>query len=95
MEYENYINTDFLVLVPVLYFIGMGLKKSKLRDKWIPIALGVIAIILVGIRLIATEDVMGKMALANFFFVAITQGILVAAASVYANQIFVQKNKEE
>ena len=32
MEYQEYIKSELLVLVPVLYIIGMGLKKSKIKD---------------------------------------------------------------
>ena len=37
MDYQEYIKSELLVLVPVLYIIGLGLKKSKLKDKWIPL----------------------------------------------------------
>ena len=43
MDYQKYIKSELLVLVPVLYIIGLGLKKSKLADKWIPLALGILA----------------------------------------------------
>lgn len=43
MKYQEYIKTELLILVPVLYCIGASLKKSKLPDKWIPLALGACA----------------------------------------------------
>ena len=46
MNYQDYIKTELLVLVPVLYFVGIGLKKSKLPDKWIPLVLGISSVIL-------------------------------------------------
>ena len=36
MNYQNYIKTELLILVPVLYLLGAGFKKSQLPDKWIP-----------------------------------------------------------
>ena len=33
MDYQDYIKTELLILIPVLYFIGIGLKKSKLPEK--------------------------------------------------------------
>ena len=36
MNYQDYIKTELLILVPVLYLVGIGLKKSKVADKWIP-----------------------------------------------------------
>ena len=95
MEYQSYLKTEFLILVPVLYFIGIGLKKSKLLDKWIPIVLGVSAVILSTIWVIATEDISGLQETASAIFTAVTQGVLVAGASVCANQLYIQSKKEE
>lgn len=95
MNYQDYIKTELLILVPVLYFIGIGLKKSKLPDKWIPIVLGVSAVILSAIWVIATADISGLQETASAIFTAVTQGVLVAGASVYANQLYIQAKKEE
>lgn len=95
MNYQDYIKTELLILVPVLYFIGIGLKKSKLPDKWIPIVLGVSAVVLSAIWVIATVDINGLQETASAIFTAVTQGVLVAGASVYANQLYIQARKEE
>ena len=95
MNYQDYIKTELLILVPVLYFLGIGLKKSKLPDKWIPIVLGVSAVVLSAIWVIATADISGLRETASAIFTAVTQGILVAGASVYANQLYLQAKKEE
>lgn len=95
MEFQEYIKPELLVLVPVLYLIGMGLKKSALSDKWIPLVLGIAGVILSAVYVLAT----GEMADARDWllggFTAITQGILLAGASVYVNQIVKQSKKEE
>lgn len=95
MNYQDYIKTELLILVPVLYFLGIGLKKSKLPDKWIPIVLGVSAVVLSAIWVIATANISGVQEAASAIFTAVTQGILVAGTSVYANQLYVQAKKEE
>lgn len=95
MNYQDYIKTELLVLIPVLYFIGVGLKKSKLPDKWIPFVLGVSAIILSAVWVIATADITDLQEIASAIFTAVTQGVLVAGASVYVNQLYVQAKKEE
>lgn len=95
MNYQDYIKTELLILVPVLYFLGIVLKKSKLPDKWIPIVLGVSAVILSAIWVVATVDISGLQEAASAIFTAVTQGILVAGASVYANQLYIQAKKEE
>ena len=95
MNYQDYIKTELLILVPVLYFLGIGLKKSKLPDKWIPIVLGVSAVVLSAIWVVATADISGVQEVASAIFTAVTQGILVAGASVYANQLYIRAKKEE
>jgi len=95
MNYQDYIKTELLILVPVLYFIGIGLKKSKLPDKWIPTALGISAVVLSAVWVIATSDMSGLQETASAIFTAVTQGVLAAGASVYANQLYIQAKKEE
>ena len=95
MNYQDYIKTELLVLIPVLYFIGIGLKKSKLPDKWIPTMLGIFAVVLSAVWVIATSDISGLQETASAIFTAVTQGVLTAGASVYASQLYIQAKKEE
>lgn len=95
MNFQDYIKTELLILVPVLYFVGIGLKKSRLPDRWIPVALGITAVVLSAVWVMATADISGIREMASAFFTAVTQGVLVAGASVYVNQLYVQAHKEE
>lgn len=95
MNYQEYIKTELLILIPVLYFIGVGLKKSKLPDKWIPAAIGITAVVLSAVWVIATSDISGIQEAAYAIFTSVTQGVLVAGTSVYANQLYIQSKKED
>ena len=95
MNYQDYIKTELLVLIPALYFIGVELKKSKIPDKLIPALLGIIAIALSAVWVISTSDISGIRETAYAFFTAVTQGTLIAGASVYANQLYIQAKKRE
>ena len=95
MNYQDYIKTELLILIPVLYFVGSGLKKSKMPDKFIPLTLGITAVILSAVWVIATSDISTISEVASALFTSLTQGVLVAGASVYANQLYIQANKEE
>lgn len=96
MDYQNYIMPELLVLVPVLYLIGMGIKKTeKISDKHIPLILGAVGVILCALYIFAHEPVNGSQEVATALFSAITQGVLVAGASVYINQIIKQETKGE
>ena len=59
MNYQDYIKTELLILIPVLYFIGVGLKKSKMPNKWIPIMLGAISVILAALWVFSTTEIEG------------------------------------
>lgn len=92
----NYIKPELLIVSVVLYFIGIGLKKSeRFSDKYIPEALGVIGILLVGLYVTATCPLGNLKEISLAVFTAIVQGTLVAGLSTYINQIFKQLNKEE
>lgn len=92
----NYVKPELVVVAIVLYFIGMWLKQSQtVADKYIPIILGVIGIVICGIYVIATCSLSGAQNVAMAIFTAIVQGILVAGLSTYVNQIIKQANKEE
>ena len=92
----NYIKPELVVVAIVLYIIGMGLKKSTLLlDKYIPIVLGALGIILCAVWVFATSAVSTPQDIAMAAFTAIVQGILVAGASTYINQIVKKKKKVE
>lgn len=95
MNYQDYVKSEMVVLIPVLYLIGMGLKKSRLNDRWIPLTLGIIGVVLSLLWVVASSQVESFRQLLEAIFTSITQGILVAGASVYANQLYRQANKEK
>lgn len=95
MNFQEFIKPELLVLVPVLYLVGVAVKKSKIADKFIPLILGGVSVALSALWVFSTSEYAGAQQIAAAVFTAIVQGILIAGASVYANQIYVQSNKEE
>ena len=53
----TFIKPELLILVPVLYIMGMGIKKSKVADNRIPLILGLIAIFLSTLWVFTTSDI--------------------------------------
>ena len=93
---KEYVKPELLVVAIVLYFIGMALKDIEvIKDKYIPIILGILGVIISGIYIIATSPINGYKEVLTVIFTAIVQGVLVAGASVYVNQIVKQVGKEE
>ncbi len=95
MELYEFIKPELLILIPVLYLIGMGLKKSKLMDTLIPICLGIASVFLSAVWVIATSEISTLKDVALAIFTSVTQGVLIAGASVYINQLYVQSKKNE
>lgn len=82
MDFMKFITEQALILVPALYVIGLILKNSSVKDKFIPIVL-----LILGIG--------GSIALIGLSAQAIIQGILVTGAAVFSNQLIKQVQKEE
>ena len=92
---KEFVKPELLILIPVLYLIGTGLKNTIFKDNLIPIALGIFGIILSMIYVFATTDISGTKDILMGIFISLTQGILVAGCSVYFNQIYKQLKKGE
>ena len=91
----DYIKPELAVVAVVLYILGIGLKKTTVvKDKWIPVILGIAGIVLCGIWVLANCPVDSGQEAALAVFTAVVQGILAAGASTYVNQIFKQLKKE-
>ena len=95
MSFTEYIKPELLVLVPVLYLVGMAIKRSEIRDKLIPWILGGASIVLSAIWIFANCECTTTADVFTAIFTAITQGVLIAGASVYANQLVKQTGKDE
>lgn len=95
MNVNDYLKPELLILVPVMYLIGMGSKKSALiADKYIPVILGIVGVLISGVWVLASSPLGSFQEVCTAIFTAVTQGILAAGASVYINQIAKQSKKD-
>ena len=85
---KEFIRPELLLIVP-----GMALKASALNDKFIPWILGGAGVILCAAYLFGTSTLHGWQETLLAIFTAVTQGILLARASVYVNQLAKQSKK--
>ncbi len=86
MDLMDYVVSEAYILIPVLYVIGMFLKRTpKIADWMIPW-------ILLGLGML------GGFFLADMSVRGILQGVLVSGVTVFANQLYVQtmiKSKQD
>ena len=96
IAFTDFIKAELLVLVPVLYALGEWIKASKINNRYIPLILGVSGVVLSLIYVLPVSDfACGWRGLLMSIFTSFTQGVLCAAASVYANQLIKQLSKPE
>lgn len=83
MEYNlmKYVSDGLGVMIPVLYILGVLLKKSRIKDEIIPWVLLLVASILCSI--IGKDIVQG-----------IIQGVLVTGVCVLGSQLYIQTVKK-
>lgn len=92
----NYVKPELIIVAVALYFLGMALKQAQnVKDKYIPLLLGGVSIVLCAIWVLATSEIGNGQQVAMAVFTAITQGILVAGLSTYVDQIKKQVHKDE
>lgn len=94
-EIIEYVKPELLILIPVLYLLGKGLKNSTVKNKFIPFAVGAAGILLSLTYVLSTEELLGWSQWLGSIFTAVTQGILAAGGSVYFDQLIKQWKKEE
>ena len=92
---QDMVKPELLVLVPVLYLLGVAVKRSAVADKWIPWILGGVGVVMSGIYVFATTALVGWQEALLAVFTAVVQGVLCAGASVYVNQMVKQAGKAE
>ena len=95
MDIMNFIKPELIILIPVLYTVGIGLKKSRVSDTLIPLILGGVSVLLSLLWVLSTSDIKSWQNAVYAIFVSITQGILAAGGSVYVSQLYIQSQKDE
>lgn len=88
----EFIPSNLIILVAVLYVLGVGLKKSKVPDKYITVVLLILGItIAVLLSIISAQYKTMLDAIIN----GAMQGVLCWGVAIGVNQTAKQLNKEE
>ncbi len=73
----DYIDPQLVILVPMLWGIGMAVKKSSIENRFIPAVLLVCAWAVVTLHLMSTKPVLDSRSVSAVIFAAVTQGSVV------------------
>lgn len=89
---KEFIQPGMVVLIPFLYLIGLGLKKTTyVKDNLIPATLGGVGIIVAAMVVFCTCDVSSYKDVLTAITTALVQGVLCAGCAVYVNQAVVKQ----
>lgn len=97
MDWTNYVEPGLLTLVPVLIFLGSVIKHAtSVENRFIPLILTGVGVLLSTVTTLSQVNPFGTWQDAlSAGLTGITQGILVAAAAVYGNQMFKQLREDD
>lgn len=96
MDVSQYIKPEFLIMIPVLYILGIIIKNSVIvKDRLIPVTLSIISVAFSLIYVLSVSEISDLKSLMGAVFTALTQGFLIAGATVLCNQIKKQNNKKD
>ena len=74
---QEFIDPQLLIVVPMLWGVGMAVKKSTIENRFIPAVLLVCSCLVVTLHLMGTNTVAGSQAVAACMFAAASQGSVI------------------
>lgn len=84
----DFIRPELLILIPALYVLGVGLRRSKkFPDALIPATLGGVGVILALVWVLSVSPLSDWQSVLAAIFTGIVQGILCAGCAVYIHQL--------
>lgn len=101
--FNQYVRSELLVIVPVLYVIANILSKSKIANTRIPMMLLTISVVLAGMYTFAVTPIHSFQTILMATFTTLIQGILLSGSAIFggilkelaiAKKLFDQKSKE-
>lgn len=92
---NQFAKTELIILVPVLYVMGKFLCKSKTPNKYIPLLLLGISIVLCGLYVFSTSPLDRPAQWFAALFTSLTQGILYAGAGVFSGVLVNPSSMEQ
>ena len=77
----EYIDPQLVIVVPMLWGIGMAVKKSSIKNRFIPVLLSFCAWAVVMLHLMSTRLILDSRSVSAMLFAVVTQGSVVWLAA--------------
>ena len=78
---QQYIDPQLVIIVPMLWGIGMAIKKSNIRNDFIPLILLGCSCSVVMLHLMGTKLMLDSQAVSACLFAGVTQGSVIWLAA--------------
>lgn len=96
MSILDYIYPELTIVVVLLWVLGKMIKGTeRIKDKYIPLILGGVGVLVATAYVIGSNDLSGGKAWLNAVLSGVVQGVLCAGLAVYGNEIVSQLRKKE
>lgn len=92
---NEYVRSELLVLVPVLYILARYLDSSDLENRKLPFVLLTVSILLAGIYTFATVDISDFQKILMALFSSFVQGVLLSGTAVFGGILAQSFNKKK
>lgn len=91
----EYIDPQLFIVVPMLWGIGMAVKRSKIENRFIPLILLLCSCSVVLLYLTSTKFIFDAGQITACVFAAITQGSVIWLRAWLGYEKFLKENKED
>ncbi|MEF9962583.1 MAG: phage holin family protein [Erysipelotrichaceae bacterium] len=85
---NEYIKSELLIIVPVLYVIARFMDASKVPNDKIPYVLMMVSILLAGIYTFSKIDIHSFQTILMAIFSTLVQGILLSGSAIFSGILF-------
>ena len=74
---QHYIEPQLMIIIPMLWGIGMAVKKSSIHNKYIPLILMTSSCVVSMLHLMSNRIILTSQDISSCLFAAITQGCVI------------------
>ncbi|MEG1782009.1 MAG: phage holin family protein, partial [Oscillospiraceae bacterium] len=92
---QQYIQPQLLIIVPMLWGIGMAVKKSSIKNQYIPLILLCSSCLVTMLHLTSTKIILDYEGVSACLFAGITQGSVIWLVSWIGYEKFLHDNDKE
>ena len=92
---QEFIDPQIMVVIPMLWGVGMAVKKSTIENRFIPVILLICSCAVVMLHLTSTNLILDTQSLSACIFAGITQGSVIWLCAWTGYEKFLHDREEQ